>query len=364
MSSSDETETQRTATRRLFILQQDAVAAALPRLTLDQVNVLSNFMSPRDPDRVPNDFVDVLGGGTPPSGVIAETINVLLRQGLLTAIHDDDGSGIAVALCRAIARRAEVVGGALALSPGGINAEARGGVHRVLEDLLGTLDGLEAQLRVGRHERTKARLSELGIDPQSRGLKLHLGSAACRLDGWIGIDLRGADLPLNLNWGLPLADGAVTHVYASQVLEHFTYRGEAIALLREVRRVLEPNDGIVRLVVPDLETYIRAYAEGDDEFFSSHKQFFAWAQTMRTPLEYLLATSGSPMIPADFFGHKWGYDWQTLQMLLSDAGFSRIQRCSLSTSQDPILKIDQEASPDATFGSRRHNYNLFVEAQV
>ena len=61
---------------------------------------------------------------------------------------------------------------------------------------------------------------------------------------------------------LPFADGSVAVVYSSHMLEHLG-RDEARAFLLECRRILRPG-GILRLVVPDLERYVRTYVEDGD----------------------------------------------------------------------------------------------------
>ena len=65
--------------------------------------------------------------------------------------------------------------------------------------------------------------------------------------------------PLDVRKGLPLDDGIAAAVYSSHVLEHLT-ESEAKPFLSELWRVLEPG-GVVRLVVPDLETICRNYLQ-------------------------------------------------------------------------------------------------------
>lgn len=63
----------------------------------------------------------------------------------------------------------------------------------------------------------------------------------------------------NLRDGIPFPDGSADVVYSSHVLEHLE-RKDALPFLREIHRVLKPN-GIVRLVVPDLERAVTAYLQ-------------------------------------------------------------------------------------------------------
>lgn len=61
----------------------------------------------------------------------------------------------------------------------------------------------------------------------------------------------------NLKQGIPFPDNFFDVVYHSHLLEHFS-KGEADFFLKECYRVLRP-EGILRAVVPDLESIVRAY---------------------------------------------------------------------------------------------------------
>ncbi len=90
--------------------------------------------------------------------------------------------------------------------------------------------------------------------------KLNFGCGKRFAPGWVNIDFHSAD-PLvkrvNLLQGFPFADRSFDVVYSSHVLEHFTPQ-QAQFLLQEAYRVLKPQ-GIIRIVVPDLEDLCREY---------------------------------------------------------------------------------------------------------
>ena len=108
---------------------------------------------------------------------------------------------------------------------------------------------------------------------------LNLGCGTRFHSAWTNIDFIGATpevISHNLRNGLPYADDAAEVVYHSHVLEHFS-RDDGRAFLRECRRVLKPG-GIIRVVVPDLEsvvaTYLRALehaAAGDKEWGQNYE---------------------------------------------------------------------------------------------
>jgi SAM-dependent methyltransferase len=89
---------------------------------------------------------------------------------------------------------------------------------------------------------------------------LNVGCGATCHPAWLNVDaapLSRDVLALDVRKGLPLADQSCDAVYSSHVLEHLR-RDEASALLRDMKRVLQPG-GVLRVVVPDLETIAREY---------------------------------------------------------------------------------------------------------
>lgn len=62
---------------------------------------------------------------------------------------------------------------------------------------------------------------------------------------------------VNLLGTLPFADKSFDVAYSSHFLEHLTPQ-KALYILKEIKRILKPN-GIVRLVVPDLENLASVY---------------------------------------------------------------------------------------------------------
>ena len=100
--------------------------------------------------------------------------------------------------------------------------------------------------------------------------KLNLGCGNRFAQGWINIDFHSESpevLSVNLLGRLPFADNSFDVVYSSHVLEHFA-PDTAQALLRECHRILKPN-GILRTVLPDLETGCREYVRLLDEIDTS-----------------------------------------------------------------------------------------------
>jgi predicted SAM-dependent methyltransferase len=112
-------------------------------------------------------------------------------------------------------------------------------------------------------------------------LKLNLGCGARIHPDWVNIDFSqravlqrigvlqrwfgrppASYLNHDLRNGIPFADGSACMIYSSHLIEHLA-RMQAKSLLKEIHRVLCP-EGVVRLVVPDLEHLARTYIQALD----------------------------------------------------------------------------------------------------
>ena len=193
-----------------------------------------------------------------------------------------------------------------------------------------------------------------------REAKIHLGPGGWPLDGWINVDLPPADLSLNVLWGLPFPAGFARAVFCSHMLEHLDYPDAVLPFLREVRRVLRAG-GVLRLVVPDIQKYLAAYVRQDKAFFRARRRIWPDSARNETMLVEALLYAGAGSQPDDFFGHKFGYDFETLKRLLRKAGFRRIEKSSYMKSRRHELRVDA-ASPYARAAFRSSHYSLFVDA--
>lgn len=184
---------------------------------------------------------------------------------------------------------------------------------------------------------------------RQRGLSVNLGSGGKGLSGWINTELRrhpDTSICIDMRRPLPFADGSVARIMAEHVVEHVDFKHDAPAILREIHRILEPG-GIVRIVVPDAERYIRAYATKDANEWKA-LGFERLPDDLRTPMHainHVFSQDGE---------HLFGYDFETLAWALRDAGFSNVERTEFGKSADPALAIDQQV---------HRPYSLYVEAR-
>lgn len=195
--------------------------------------------------------------------------------------------------------------------------------------------------------RLLARRSKLA---RQRHLRVNLGSGGTGTDGWINIDIGRSHADQTLPWdirrGLPFSDDSVAMMRAEHVIEHIEFREDLPRLLSEVHRVLEPG-GVIRIVVPDAERWIAAYASGDPE---------AWASLGMPTLPEDMPT---PMAMLNHIFHQDGehyfaYDFVTMRFVLQRAGFGCVRRTSFGCSNRQELKQDQK---------HHEPYSLYVEAE-
>lgn len=142
--------------------------------------------------------------------------------------------------------------------------------------------------------------------------KLHIGGQQ-RADGWEVLNANPAPYVDHICNAIDLsrfADGTFSEVYASHVVEHFDYKNELTATLKEWWRVMEPG-GKIYISVPDLDVLANLILKKDK--YTVDERFFV----MR-------------MI---FGGHDDKYDYHVvglneefLTIFLKTAGYKNIKR--------------------------------------
>jgi predicted SAM-dependent methyltransferase len=157
----------------------------------------------------------------------------------------------------------------------------------------------------------------------------------------------GVDLCWNIEAKpLPLPSSSIEGVFTEHCLEHLSFDG-ANRLLHDVYRVIKPG-GILRIVVPDAELYIRLYCQ----WKAGKKPAFPDGQPTQERSDFF-----SPIMPVNAifrnYGHLYAFDYECLELMLRRASFKSVQRCTFASGKNPVLLIDTEA---------RQSESLVVEA--
>ena len=185
-----------------------------------------------------------------------------------------------------------------------------------------------------------------------QGLAVNLGSGGRGLPGWINMDARPNHLDhciaYDIRRPLPFATGSVARILAEHVIEHLDFREDIPRVLEEFHRVLQ-HGGVVRIVVPDAERFLCAYAGNSREEFAR----LGW-NLDRLPSDIFTRMHVINHVFHQDGEHQFGWDFETMSWALDRAGFEEICRCRFGESLDPGLAIDQP---------NHAPYSLYVEAR-
>ncbi len=232
--------------------------------------------------------------------------------------------------------------------------------------------------------------------------KLVLGDTNNRFTcwGWETVDLVDSDYLLDLRTEvLPLSDNSANLVFSSHMIEHIS-DASASRLFLEIYRILRPG-GTLRLVTPDLDKILQAYADDNLYFFlrggyaNSLCQRISRGQLPEESLEIhnrLIAmfasysgrcdTTGGPIVdriivdqklrkldkyafakwcasllePNRIYAHINAYDYEKVKDMLLNAGFDSVGRSSFRNSAIEELR-------KSCFDLENHSWmSLYVEA--
>ena len=183
---------------------------------------------------------------------------------------------------------------------------------------------------------------------QMSNVRLHLGCGRRVMLEWTNIDCFAAEgiaFECDFRDPLPFADGAVKMIYTEHVLEHLQEEN-ALALLRECHRVMS-SGGVIRLGVPDLEVFIRAYVSEDAAFFKHASGIGSPSRPLDTPVKVInqMARMGGH--------HRFAWDFETMKSAFKSAGFTQVKKAHAGLSEHKGLCLDD---PEHAFET------LYVEA--
>lgn len=164
-----------------------------------------------------------------------------------------------------------------------------------------------------------------------RPFKLEIGGIDPR-PGWVVTNVSAVTrhfLDATTTW--PIEDGALSHVYSDNVIEHLPLDAGRV-LMAEAHRTLRPG-GVIRFVTPDLRAHVDRYLAGASPRGDAEARVYEeMGLTVEHPLDWV-------RIPIASFGHHAGYvyDYATLAAELERAGFSSVARVELGHSDHPEL---------------------------
>ncbi len=145
-------------------------------------------------------------------------------------------------------------------------------------------------------------------------VKIELGSGSKRgKNGWITIDLYGADINMDLRRRLPLPNFSVDKFFASHFLEHLN--------IIELKKILAAcfqqlkTGGMFYIAVPDASIFISAYNEKINvmnTLATIHEKSYTNTNSRIDQINYIAYMSGE---------HKHMFDSESLVNLFLSIGF-------------------------------------------
>lgn len=180
------------------------------------------------------------------------------------------------------------------------------------------------------------------IEQVQRPFRLEIGGLTKRA-GWVVTNVN-AVTPLYLDatrtW--PIEDGALSRVYADNVIEHLPLPAGR-AMLAEAYRCLQPG-GVIRLVTPDVRKHVELYLTGTPEVREEVGSYYRQlGLTVEHPVDLVC-------IPIGSFGHHTGYvyDFAALRKELETAGFHDVVSCEVNESaHEDLAGIDRRSGESA-----------------
>jgi predicted SAM-dependent methyltransferase len=227
--------------------------------------------------------------------------------------------------------------------------------------LVGRLGMSRRSLNIIRHEVRTMRIAfgnmfnhrkRATIDRMQKSLELsvNIGSGGCGLPDWVNVDVSpgpNTTILLDIRKRLPFADGSVRRLFSEHVIEHLDFAEDIPNVFAEFHRVLAPG-GVLRIIVPDAGRFLTAYVQKD----RSQWQSLGWE------LDVFPADIHSSMHVVNHIFHQggehlFGYDFDTMSLMLRKAGFKTVLQQPFGVSVDPALAIDQEI---------HKHHSLYVDA--
>jgi predicted SAM-dependent methyltransferase len=186
------------------------------------------------------------------------------------------------------------------------------------------------------------------------GMLVHVGCGKHGRDGWVNMDCfpgKRVNCLHDIRKNLPFDDQSVRYIFTEHVVEHLDYTEEIPVFIAECFRTLAPG-GVLRIIVPDAEKYLRAYAQGGWSGFEPVRPLVDGADRWfkhkyHTPMELVNAIFHQGQ------QHRFAYDAATLEFLLKRAGFTQVTQQEFGKTAGPVVCLD---TPD------RATESLYMEA--
>jgi SAM-dependent methyltransferase len=174
--------------------------------------------------------------------------------------------------------------------------------------------------------------------------------------GWINSDIKQGshiDITCDIRLGLPLESNSIDYAVSVHALQEIAY-DDVVPVLRELHRVLKP-DGVLRLVLPDIDKAIEAYSHGADAFYIAPAGVGPGPSCAGIPDVDMRSLGGKFILQLIWYGYtRTLFNHDFVEELLYRAGFGRVEHVAFGFTSSLFREITELDS--------RENESLLVEA--
>jgi len=165
--------------------------------------------------------------------------------------------------------------------------------------------------------------------------KLQIGCGTNIKEDWLNTDIAPKEgaVYLDATRPLPFDDDTFEYIFSEHLIEHIPFK-DGMRLLNDSFRVTRPG-GKIRIATPDLECLAELYAADRAEVANA---YIIW-QNGRVHKDLDDKTLVAPVANTfvSDWGHKFIYDFRTLDYNLREAGYTDVTLCKVGESNDPNL---------------------------
>ena len=194
----------------------------------------------------------------------------------------------------------------------------------------------------------KVRLNEKNVVNKLCALKNIYTNVGCGdaglSEGWINVDMgeyKNVHYAFDCRKKLPFSDNSVKGVFTEHFFEHLDYDTEVPYFLRDCYRVMQQH-GVLRIIVPDAEKYLRGYCEQGWDYLKATRPLDDNLKDLLMGVRYQTKMQLINEVFRQGGSHKYAWDFETMKLILLNAGFTNVQKMSYLKSNDSTLEIDQE----------------------
>ena len=176
-----------------------------------------------------------------------------------------------------------------------------------------------------------------------KNLLVNIGSGDAGKIGWVNIDAfkaKSVNCVYDARKRLPFSDNSVKCLFSEHFVEHLDYNEEVPYFITECYRVLKKG-GVIRIIVPDAEKYIKAYTKGGWDELVEMKRLGDQRTDPCYGFKYKTRMELINFVFRQWSEHRFAYDFETLEFVLKEGGFTEVKRQEVGKSFMPELLLDK-----------------------